>query len=85
MLQIKEWRSTKEAQLECGHRIKLGETGYMITLLVCQQDATCLFQAIRACFEAQKKQAAEGRWKPSTLYKLWHACFGKTKKERPAD
>ncbi len=34
MLQIKEWQAMKACQLEWGHFIKPGETGYTISLFV---------------------------------------------------
>ena len=80
MLQLREWQAKKEVYLACGHRLKAGETGYTITLFVCQREALCLSQAIKACFAAQKRQAA---WHPDLLYRLWHACFGQ-KQQRPA-
>ena len=83
MLQLKEWQAKKEVRLACGHRLKAGETGYTITLFVCQQEALCLPQAIQACFAAQKQQAAATAWRPDLLYRLWHACFGK-RQQRPA-
>jgi hypothetical protein len=82
MLQLKEWKAKKEVQLACGHKLKAGETGYTITLFVCQQEASCLPQAIKACFAAQTKQATAEQ--PDILYKLWHACFGKKQHKRPA-
>lgn len=78
MLNIKEWTTRKDCQLGCGHSLKAGETGYIITLFVCANDAACLPQAIRACFAAQKAQA-EKEWKPPLLYRLWHAWFGRRK------
>jgi hypothetical protein len=77
MLQIKEWQAKKPMQLACGHSVPAGTTAYTITLFVCQAEAVCLPQAIKACFAAQKQQAVARQ--PSLLYNLWHMCFGKHK------
>lgn len=81
MLQIKEWQAKKPMQLACGHTVPADTTAYTITLFVCQAEAVCLSQAIQACFAAQKQQAAVAG-QPDLLYKLWHACFGKSKQRR---
>ncbi len=82
MLQIKEWQAKKPMQLACGHTVPTGTTAYTITIFVCQAEASCLPQAIKACFTAQKQQAAVTAGQPSLLYKLWHICFGKDKQRR---
>ena len=69
MLQIKEWKPAKEAQLECGHAIKAGETGYTITLFICPQEAVCLFLAIKTSLLAFRELAAQ-EWKPSLFQRL---------------
>jgi len=82
MLQIKEWKPTKEWQLECGHRIKPGQTGYTITLYVCPQEAVCLFLAVKTCLLAFRELAVQ-QWKPSFLQRVT-ASFSREDKERPA-
>ena len=84
MLQIKEWRPTKEAQLECGHRIKPGEIGYTITLFICPQEAVCLFLAVKTSLLAFRELAAQ-QWKPTLFQRLKSNWFEtKEEKERPA-
>jgi hypothetical protein len=83
MLQLKEWQTKKEVRLACGHTLKAGETAYTITLFVCQQEVTCLPQAIKTCFAAKQPQPAPQVTSDSFLYWLWQRCFGK-QRQRPA-
>ncbi|MFN8494500.1 MAG: hypothetical protein U0350_43265 [Caldilineaceae bacterium] len=49
MLNIKVWKAQRDIQLACGHTLKAGQQGYILSLFVCAQDAACFPQAIQAC------------------------------------